>query len=115
MNFSEFQFRALVITSTRELAEQITDFIRIIINHTRLRSLAVYGNVSKINQIAKIRQGVDMVIAYPGRLLDIQNDKGIDLSQVKALIIEQTKRIFIDIPMAPSRVKYITMRLRTKN
>lgn len=86
--------RALVITPTRELAEQINDFTQTIINQTRLRSLTIYGGVSKSGQINKIRHGVDIIIACPGRLLDIQQDKAIDLSQVEVLILDEADHMF---------------------
>ncbi len=88
------QIKALVIAPTRELAEQINDFTQTIIKHSRLQSLAVYGGVSKAAQIAKIRRGVDIVIACPGRLLDICNDKAIDLSQVDVLILDEADHMF---------------------
>ena len=66
--------RVLIIAPTRELAEQINEFTRKIIQDTRLRSVAIYGGVSKQAQITRIRNGVDIVVACPGRLLDILND-----------------------------------------
>lgn len=88
------QIKALVIAPTRELAEQINDFTQAVIRHTGLRSLALYGGVGKSGQIAKIRQGVDIVIACPGRLLDICNDKAIDLSRVEVLILDEADHMF---------------------
>lgn len=88
------QVRTLIIAPTRELAEQINDFTRTIIQGTRLRSMAIYGGVSKQGQIAKIRKGVDIVIACPGRLLDILNSKAINLSQVETLILDEADHMF---------------------
>lgn len=86
--------RALIIAPTRELAEQINDFIITIIAGTRLRTVSVYGGVSKNVQIGKIRKGVDIVVACPGRLLDIINDRAIDLSKVEHLILDEADHMF---------------------
>lgn len=88
------QVRTLIIAPTRELAEQINDFTRTIIQGTRLRSMAIYGGVSKQGQIARIRKGVDIVIACPGRLLDILNSQAINLSQVETLILDEADHMF---------------------
>ncbi len=86
--------KALVIAPTRELAEQINDFALSVIAGTRLRTLAVYGGVSKNVQISRIRKGVDIVVACPGRLLDILNDKAIDLSRVEHLVLDEADHMF---------------------
>ena len=86
--------RALIIAPTRELAEQINDFTRAIIRNTRLKSIAVYGGVSKQAQITKLRGGVDIVVACPGRLLDLLNDKAVDLSRVDTLILDEADHMF---------------------
>ena len=86
--------RVLVIAPTRELAEQINAFAEQVIAATRLRSLAVYGGVSKQTQINRIRSGVDIVVACPGRLLDLHNDRAIDLSHVEMLILDEADHMF---------------------
>ena len=86
--------RVLVVAPTRELVEQITDFTREIIHQTQLRTLALYGGVGKSAQAAALRQGVDIIVACPGRLLDLQNDKAIDLFQVEALILDEADHMF---------------------
>jgi len=88
------QVRVLIVAPTRELAEQINDFTKTIIQGTHLRSMAVYGGVSKQVQIARIRNGVDIVVACPGRLLDILNDKAINLSHVETLILDEADHMF---------------------
>jgi len=94
MTTSGKQVRVLIIAPTRELAEQINEFTKSIIRGTRLRSMAIYGGVSKQAQINKIRSGVDIVVACPGRLLDILNDKAINLSQVNTLILDEADHMF---------------------
>lgn len=86
--------RVLIVAPTRELAEQINDFTKTIIQGTRLRTMAIYGGVSKLAQITRIRNGVDIVVACPGRLLDIVNDKAIDLSRVETLILDEADHMF---------------------
>ncbi len=86
--------RTLIMAPTRELAEQIHAFAEQIIAGTKLRSIAVYGGVSKNNQINRIRQGVDIVVACPGRLLDILRDKAINLSRVEHLILDEADHMF---------------------
>lgn len=86
--------KVLVLAPTRELAEQINDFTTTVIAKTPLRSLAVYGGVSKNVQIARLRQGIDIVVACPGRLLDIVNDRAIDLSRVETLILDEADHMF---------------------
>ncbi|MDR2549139.1 MAG: DEAD/DEAH box helicase [Desulfobulbus sp.] len=94
MSAPRSRVRALVIAPTRELAEQIHEFTQTVIRHTGLRSLAIYGGVSKSGQIAKIRQGVDIVVACPGRLLDLHNDKAIDLTRVEVLVLDEADHMF---------------------
>jgi superfamily II DNA/RNA helicase len=86
--------RVLIIAPTRELAEQINEFTQKILRNTHLRSIAIYGGMSKQGQIAKIRAGVDIVVACPGRLLDILKDKAIDLSRVDTLILDEADHMF---------------------
>jgi len=86
--------RALILAPTRELAEQINDFTQAMLERSRLRSVAIYGGVSKSVQIGKLRRGVDVVVACPGRLLDIINDRAIDLSQVEVLILDEADHMF---------------------
>ncbi len=86
--------RVLIVAPTRELAEQINVFTREIIKGTRLRSVVVYGGVSKHMQVGAIRAGVDIVIACPGRLLDILQDKAMNLSQVQTLILDEADHMF---------------------
>jgi ATP-dependent RNA helicase RhlE len=88
------QVRVLIVAPTRELAEQINDFTKTIIQGTRLQSMAIYGGVSKQVQISRIRNGVDIVVACPGRLLDILNDKAINLSHVETLILDEADHMF---------------------
>lgn len=86
--------RALILAPTRELAEQINTFTERIIATTPLHSLAVYGGVSKQTQINRIRAGVDIVVACPGRLLDLHSARAIDLGRVEILILDEADHMF---------------------
>ncbi len=85
--------RALILAPTRELAEQIYEQSHELGQKTKIRSVSVYGGVSKGKQIAKLRKGVEIVIACPGRLLDLVNDKAIDLSHVEVLVLDEADRM----------------------
>ncbi len=85
--------RALVMAPTRELAEQIHAFTQAMTKNTGLRSLAVYGGVGKKAQLDALRRGVDIVIACPGRLLDLVHEKALDLSQIEVLILDEADQM----------------------
>ncbi|MGC9469782.1 MAG: DEAD/DEAH box helicase [Anaerolineae bacterium] len=87
------QVRALIIAPTRELAEQIHEAIMDLGRQTKVRSLTVYGGVSKNAQIAELRRGAEIVVACPGRLLDILGDGAIDLSHVEVLVLDEADRM----------------------
>lgn len=86
--------RALVVAPTRELAEQIHDAITDLAKETGLRSVTVYGGVSINPQIARLKKGVDIVVACPGRLLDHLNQKTIDLSRLEVLVLDEADQMF---------------------
>ncbi len=86
--------RSLVITPTRELAEQIHVSIGELGRNTHIRSSAIYGGVPLNAQIQKLRAGVDIVVACPGRLLDLLNQKTIDLGSLEVLVIDEADRMF---------------------
>ena len=85
--------RALIVVPTRELAEQIYQMSLDLGKNTKVRSVSVYGGVSKVSQVSRLRSGVEIVIACPGRLLDIVNDGDIDLSRVEVLVLDEADRM----------------------
>lgn len=85
--------RALVVAPTRELAEQIYQTAISLSKKTRVRSVAVYGGVGKAPQIQAMQRGVEIVVACPGRLLDLVNEGHIDLSQVEVLVLDEADRM----------------------
>ena len=86
--------RALIVAPTRELAEQIHNSIEQMAVRTGLRSIAVYGGVNKLAQIKKIRAGVDIVVACPGRLLDHLGDRTINLSKIEHFVLDEADHMF---------------------
>jgi ATP-dependent RNA helicase RhlE len=85
--------RALVITPTRELATQISEVTRDVSRVTHHRSVAIFGGVSQRPQTDKLRRGVDVVIACPGRLLDLHSQGEVDLSQVETVVLDEADRM----------------------
>ncbi len=86
--------RALVVAPTRELAEQIHSHLGQMGAKTGLRSLAVYGGVNINPQIQRLRAGVEIVVACPGRLLDHVERRTVDLGRVEVLVIDEADRMF---------------------
>jgi ATP-dependent RNA helicase RhlE len=86
--------RALVIAPTRELAEQIHEAIGIMGRETGLRSVSIYGGVSMNPQIQKLRGGIEIVVACPGRLLDHISHSVINMSHLEVLVLDEADRMF---------------------
>ncbi|HLD17304.1 MAG TPA: DEAD/DEAH box helicase, partial [Coxiellaceae bacterium] len=85
--------RALILVPTRELAAQVQDSVRAYSKYLPFRSLAIYGGASMHTQIDKLRQGVDILVATPGRLLDHVRQKTLRLSQVEFLVLDEADRM----------------------
>jgi ATP-dependent RNA helicase RhlE len=85
--------RVLIVAPTRELAEQIHQDIVDLGRKTKVRSATVYGGVSKRNQVEALRRGAEIVVACPGRLLDVAGDGSIDLSRVEVLVLDEADRM----------------------
>ncbi len=81
--------RALVLVPTRELAIQIDQSVAAYSKHIRVSRLAIYGGVSQVTQVDRVRKGVDMLIATPGRLMDLINQGHVSLSEVKMLVLDE--------------------------
>ncbi|HEC37372.1 MAG TPA: DEAD/DEAH box helicase [bacterium] len=85
--------RVLVLAPTRELAIQIEDSFNIYGKYTGLRSAVIYGGVGQNPQVIKLQQGVDIIVATPGRLLDLIRQGHINLSHVEVLILDEGDRM----------------------
>jgi len=86
--------RALIVAPTRELAEQIHETIVQLGAKTKVRSVPIYGGVSKIPQIRALRNGAEIIVACPGRLLDLHSERVVDLSQIEVLVLDEADRMF---------------------
>ena len=87
------RIRSLVLTPTRELALQIHESMTTYGRHTGLRSCVIFGGVSQKQQEIQLRQGVDILVATPGRLLDLLNQKLISLQDVEILTLDEADRM----------------------
>ncbi len=85
---------ALILCPTRELAVQIEEEAQCLLGNLDARTLAVYGGVSIEPQISALKKGVDLVVATPGRLLDLEEQSEIKLSQLKLFICDEVDRMF---------------------
>jgi len=85
--------RALVLTPTRELAAQVEESVRTYGKYLQLSSTVIFGGVGMNPQISKLKSGVDILVATPGRLLDLQQQGMLDLGQVQMLILDEADRM----------------------
>ena len=85
--------RALVLTPTRELAAQVAASACDYARHTNLRTVVIFGGVSERPQIEALRAGCDLLVATPGRLLDLAQQRFLDLSQVKCCVLDEADRM----------------------
>ncbi|QOR38724.1 DEAD/DEAH box helicase [Billgrantia diversa] len=87
------QVRALVLTPTRELAAQVGESVADYGRHLTLKSHVIFGGVGQQPQVDAIRPGLDVLVATPGRLLDLQQQKHVDLSKVEILVLDEADRM----------------------
>jgi ATP-dependent RNA helicase RhlE len=88
------KLRTLILSPTRELAEQTHVNIGVLGYQTGLRSMTIYGGVSALPQIKRLRAGVEIVVACPGRLLDLMGQHAVNLNWVEILVIDEADRMF---------------------
>jgi len=91
---------ALIMAPTRELAEQIHESITMMAIHTPVKSVAIYGGVGKPLQKKALKQGVDIVVACPGRLLDLMNEKALSLKGIDILVLDEADQM-LDMGFLP--------------
>ena len=85
--------RALILTPTRELAAQVGENVRDYSKYLNIRSLVVFGGVSINPQMMKLRGGVDILVATPGRLLDLEHQNAVSLDSVEILVLDEADRM----------------------
>ncbi|MEM1070869.1 MAG: DEAD/DEAH box helicase [Planctomycetota bacterium] len=98
----------LVMAPTRELAIQISESFRRYGKHMRIRQALVYGGVAQKDQVRTLSRGVDVLIATPGRLLDLINQRHIDLGRIDIFVLDEADRM-LDMGFMPDLEKIISM------
>jgi ATP-dependent RNA helicase RhlE len=86
--------RALIVTPTRELAEQIHDVVKTLSAGTKLRSVTIYGGVGAAPQVQALRNGAEILVACPGRLLDLINQGHAKMGKIEILVLDEADRMF---------------------
>ncbi len=97
---SERRMRVLVIAPTRELVVQIEENIRAYGRHLQLRYATIFGGVGEAPQIQALRRGVDMVVATPGRLIDLMEQRHVDFNALQVLVLDEADRM-LDMGFLP--------------
>jgi ATP-dependent RNA helicase RhlE len=92
--------RALILVPTRELAAQVHDSVKAYGRHLPLRSTVVYGGVDMAPQLKALHAGVEILVATPGRLLDLAQQKSVNLSRVEILVLDEADRM-LDMGFLP--------------
>ena len=100
--------RVLVLAPTRELAAQIGDFFAVYGRHLKLRHTVVFGGVGKGNQIAALAAGVDILVATPGRLLDLAGEGRVRLAGVEIFVLDEADRM-LDMGFFPDIRRVIAL------
>lgn len=91
---SNGNIKSLIISPTRELAQQTYSYIQEFSRNLNIRCSVIYGGVSRDAQIRELRKGTDIVVACPGRLLDLANEGAIRLSKVEVLVLDEADQMF---------------------
>ena len=109
------QTRALIVTPTRELAEQIHENIRMLARGTQIRSATIYGGVAPTPQIKSLKEGVEILVVCPGRLLDLIDQRQAKLNRIEILVLDEADRM-LDMGFLPSVkriLKYVPAQRQT--
>ena len=109
MSGPRHRLRALIVGPTRELAEQTKDVLAKLGEHMGFRSVAIYGGVGQRPQVDAVRQGAEIAIACPGRLLDLLGQGQFNLAHVECLVLDEADRMF-DMGFLPD-IRKILQRL----
>jgi ATP-dependent RNA helicase RhlE len=93
VNEKKRKIRALIVTPTRELAIQIDESFKAYGRHTGMRSTVIFGGVNQNPQISVLKQGVDILVATPGRLLDLMNQGHLTLRDIEFFVLDEADRM----------------------
>ena len=85
--------RALILTPTRELAAQVYQNVKDYSEYVDIKSTVIFGGVNQNPQVTTLRQGVDILIATPGRLLDLHNQRLVSLAKIEILVLDEADRM----------------------
>lgn len=85
--------RALILTPTRELAAQVYDNVKEYSEFLNIRSAVIFGGVNQKPQVARIRQGIDVLVATPGRLIDLESQGALSLKRVEVFVLDEADRM----------------------
>ena len=100
--------RCLILTPTRELAIQVHESVRTYGKHVPLRSFCVYGGININPQIEELKRGVEILVATPGRLLDLVGQKAVNLGKVQILVLDEADRM-LDMGFIPDIKRIIAL------
>ena len=100
--------RCLILAPTRELAAQVEESVRIYGKYMRFSSMVIFGGVGMQPQIDKLKRGVDILVATPGRLLDHAGQRTLDLSHVEILVLDEADRM-LDMGFLPDVKKVLAL------
>jgi ATP-dependent RNA helicase RhlE len=100
--------RCLILTPTRELAIQVHESVKSYGKHVPLRSFVVYGGININPQIEELRKGVEILVATPGRLLDLVGQKALNLGKVQILVLDEADRM-LDMGFIPDIKRIISL------
>ncbi len=92
-SFGSRKIRSLIVTPTRELAIQIAESFKNYGRHTRLSSTVIFGGVNQNPQVRALQHGVDILVATPGRLLDLMNQGYISLKEIEIFVLDEADRM----------------------
>jgi len=108
-----YGIKCIVMAPTRELAVQIGEVFKSIANHTRVKVFTLHGGVEQDRQIAKLQDGIDVLIATPGRMFDLINQQEIRLESVSTLVLDEADHM-LDLGFIED-IRYIKKMLRGKH
>ncbi len=109
----EIRVRSLILSPTRELAIQLHENIKAFAAHTELTTLLVHGGTGYEEQILTLREGVDILVATPGRMLDLIDRKALKLDQIEVFVVDEADRM-LDMGFAPDIRKIAPMLPQTR-
>jgi ATP-dependent RNA helicase RhlE len=98
--------QGLVLAPTRELAIQIGDSLKVYGKHLKLRTALIFGGVNQNNQVREMNRGVHIVVATPGRLIDLMNQGYVDLSELEIFVLDEADRM-LDMGFLPDLKRII--------